>query len=407
MFGRLLTRAKTITENLTTFDARPIGRAALTIVIFLDIFILMSLFDGLAVNTSQLTSPSEYVPDTCREMVLDRSWNTTERFSRLAQIVSDRYASPVRVEKKPAFEQMQPLCAVLARHVEAIQDDKALSGALNRYRQVRREAASARADLDRIKGAYDTALLEKMSGETGTAQTGTAVQRGARMRDQSEKVASLAAEQANLESTVSASPLTGALFRAIDAVTDAQRDRLRAVWQQRNFWFPVKRLGMDMLFLLPLLLVFYAWNARSLARGRPYQVLVSAHLLVVTLIPVLFRIVHLVYEILPRKLLQKLIELLESLQLVALWYYLFIGLSVLAALGLIYLFQKKLFSHDRLLGRRIARGLCQGCGAHLPAGAVVCPLCGFRQYRACSRCGKDTFVHGRYCRACGHPQDGT
>jgi hypothetical protein len=404
MFERLLSRTRTITESLSTLDAHPIGRAALTIVILLDIFILMSLFDGLAEQSRQLTSPSDYVPAHCREIVLDGTWNATHRLVRMAQIVSDRYASPVRVEKQPAYEKMHPLCAGLARRIEAVLDDKALSGSLNRYRQVRREAAAARAELERIKGAYDTALLERMAGKT--AQPGGRSQPGVQVRELAEKISALSAEQAQLAAKVSASPALGALFQATDAVTDAQRDQLREVWRQRNFWFPVERLGMEMLFLLPLVLVFYAWNARSLARGRPYQVLVSAHLLVVTLIPVLFRIAHLVYDILPRKLLKKFIELLEALQLVALWYYLLITLAVLAALALVYLFQKKLFSHDRLLGRRIAKGLCQGCGVRLPAGAAVCPLCGFHQYRTCSQCGKDTYVHGHYCRECGQPRDG-
>jgi Double zinc ribbon len=402
MFAKFLGRARAVTGNLSRLDSQPIGWAAFTIVILLDIFILASLFDGLVEHTRQLTSPSDYVPARCQTIVLDRDWNATDRLVNLAEAVSAHQSLPARLTEKPHYDRMQPVCARLERQVCAVFDFKALSGSLTRYLQMRRESVSARAELERVKGAYDTSLLEKLA-EQGT-QRQTMMRLGEQVRNLSDRISALSAGELELESALSGNPLLVGLFRSIDAVTDAEREQVRRELQHRNFWFPVRRLGMEMLFLFPLLLVFYTWNVHSLSRGRPYQVLVSSHLLVVTFIPVLSRIVQLVYDIIPRKLLKHVIDLLESLQLVALWYYLLIGMAVLAALAVIYLFQKKLFSHDRLAGRRIAKGQCQECGMRLPAGAAVCPLCGYHQYRKCSSCGQDTYVHGRYCRVCGQEE---
>jgi RNA polymerase subunit RPABC4/transcription elongation factor Spt4 len=94
-------------------------------------------------------------------------------------------------------------------------------------------------------------------------------------------------------------------------------------------------------------------------------------------------------------------DLLESLKLVAIWHYLVIAVAVAAALFLIYIFQKKLFSREKLIERRIAKGQCQECGKHLPAGSAACPFCGFAQFRSCSSCGKLTLVYGKFCRECG------
>jgi ribosomal protein L40E len=192
------------------------------------------------------------------------------------------------------------------------------------------------------------------------------------------------------------------LFARVAGVTDADRTALRDELRRLNFWYPAQRLGMEMLFLLPLLAVFYFWNAKSIAGKRPFQTLVSSHLLVVAVIPVFLKVAELVYDIIPRKLLRQIIELLESLRLVAIWHYLVIGAAIFAALALIYLFQKKLFSREMMLQRRIAKGLCQDCGQHLPPDSRHCPACGAAQYRICSHCSEPTHVHGRYCRACGH-----
>jgi ribosomal protein L40E len=116
---------------------------------------------------------------------------------------------------------------------------------------------------------------------------------------------------------------------------------------------------------------------------------------------VLFKVVETAYDIIPKKLLKRLIELLESFKLVAIWHYLVIGLAVAASLLLIYLFQKKLFSRDKLLERRIQRNQCQECGKQLPPAARACPFCGFVQWKRCGQCNAPTPVYGSYCRECG------
>jgi len=75
-------------QRLTRLDREPLGKAALVIILLLDLFILTSIFDGLGAHTAQLTSPYEYIPALCRDMVLDEEWNETSRLGKLANLVS-------------------------------------------------------------------------------------------------------------------------------------------------------------------------------------------------------------------------------------------------------------------------------------------------------------------------------
>ena len=160
---------------------------------------------------------------------------------------------------------------------------------------------------------------------------------------------------------------------------------------------------MQLLFLLPLLGTFAVWHGASARRGRGLQALVAAHLVVVASIPLIFRIAEAVYDVLPKRFLKRFIELLVSLKLVAIWHYLVIALGVAAALATVFAIQRWLFSRERLLERRIAKGECQSCGKRLPAGARACPFCGYGQRRACSSCGGRTPVHAPFCSECGAP----
>jgi len=402
MIRAIRTRFRSIRNNLTRHDSQPIGIAALTVVVLLDIFMLFSIFDGLDDHTAQLTSPYEYIPQHCRDIVLDKEWHETDRLLRIARIVSAYRGSYYRHGDRPDKAIMHPQCAGFTQMIDDLIDDDEVSSSLSRYLQARRESTSARSELDRVRGANDSTLLESIAGDN--RQNERSQNLGKSVSEATQRMDVLETEQESIEKTVAKNARLSALFEAIDAVTREERDALREALRTSNFWQPVKRLGMELLFLLPLLICFYLWNARSIARARPFQSLVSAHLLVVTFIPVLFKVLELFYEIIPKKLLKKVIDLLESLQLVALWYYLLMGLAIVAALALIYLLQKKLFSHERLLARRIAKGQCQACGMRLQGEVAVCPFCGFKQFKECSHCNKPTWVHGKYCRECGHEQ---
>jgi hypothetical protein len=387
-------------QRLTSLDEQPLSRAALVVIVFLDLFILTSIFDGLADHTAQLAGPDERVPPLCRRLVIDGEWNPTNRLDSLARMVSVYQTNPYQEMARVDRRQQHPLCAPIVGTYASIRDDASLARNLQESRKLMKETQDLRAELERMKGAYDTTLLATIAGKPQVDKDTAAIRKT--MADKTATLNERIGRQALLDASIEQDPRVRELFALVSNVSASQRTALRDELRHLNFWYPAERLGMEMLFLLPLLAAFYFWNAKSITANRPFQTLVSSHLLVVVLIPVFFKIVELVYDIIPRKLLRQLIELLESLKLVAIWHYLLIGAAIVVAMALIYLFQKKLFSREKLLQRRIAKGLCQACGQHLPTASPFCPACGAMQYRTCSNCNEPTYVHGRFCKACGH-----
>lgn len=383
--------------HLTQLNRQPLSRAALVVVLLLDAFVLSSIFDGLARHTAQLTQPEEAVPVRCRDIVLDRQWTPAGRLEQLGEVVAAHAAAPAWQTQR-SNPSPHPVCAPLLGALDAVLADAALRRQFDDTRALRRESADLRTQTERLKGSYDTALLERIAKSDAPARADTL---GRELGAKTAALDAVTGRLAQLEAAIDRQPRVQALWQRIDAIASADRERLRADLRQIETWYPVRRLGWEALFLAPLLGLFYAWNAASIRRGRAVQTLVSAHLLVVAFIPALCKLLQLVYDILPRRFLRQLMTLLESLHLIALWNYLAIGLAVGASLALIYVLQNKLFARDKLLARRIARGQCQDCGLTMPAGSAFCPACGFGQLAPCPHCGKATHVHGRYCRECG------
>lgn len=371
----------------------------MVVILFLECFILFSIFDGLSDHTGQLTTPEQYIPPLCREIVVSGDWNKTNSLDNLASVVARHHESYTRPEDSDENKPQHALCIPVTRAYKAIRDDERLSQNLIDTRKISREMRELRAELDRMKGAYDTSLLEGIAGQGRGGENADSIR-----KEVTEKTAALnvlAGKHTLIEGTLREDRRIQEMLGLAVGVSGAGRKTLRDELRTLNFWYPVKRLGMEMLFLVPLLAVFYFWNSRSIAARRPFQTLISSHLLVVVTIPVFFKVLELIYDIIHRKLLKQVIDLLKSLKLVALWNYLLIGVAILIALALIYLFQKKLFSREKLMRRRMAKGLCHHCGQHLATGSRHCHVCGTGQYRHCSHCHEPTPVQGKYCTACG------
>jgi RNA polymerase subunit RPABC4/transcription elongation factor Spt4 len=388
-----------VRTHLTSLDDQPLGKAALVIVLFLDIFILVAIFNGLDAHTRQLSSPEEYIPYSCREIVINRHWNPTNRIDNLSNIVISSGNNYYQVEVKK--KDLHPICKPYIDLIGQIESDKELTGIFEDRSKSDREAKELQRGIDNLKGAYDTSLLETIAQQQESQTKVDATKKEFQQKTSALNI--LKNRIASLEQTINRDAKVRLLWEKVQALTEHDRQQVLTDLRRLNFWYPVKKLGMQLIFLLPLFAIFYAWNHMSIRKNRGVQTLVSSHLLAVSFIPIFCKIIETIYDIIPKKLLKQIIDLLESLKLVAIWHYLVIAAAVVAALFLIYIFQKKLFSREKLLERRISKGECQQCGKHLPAGAQACPFCGFMQYKSCGYCNKLTHVHGKYCRECGKP----
>lgn len=389
-----------IKGNLTSLDNQPLSKAALIIILFLDLFILVSIFNGLDEHTKQLASPDDYIPYSCREVVINREWNPTNRTENLSDIIishNNNYYLPAERKKNN-----HPICEPYLALFDQIKSDKALAAVFEERKKFAREANELQRGISAEKGVYDTSLLETIAKEKEGQANIDRIKKDVQAK--SESLDTLQGKIAALELEINSNATVRRLWEKLNNQDRSAREQLRTDLRNAYFWYPLQRLGMQILFLLPLFAIFYVWNNASVRKSRGIQSLVSAHLLVISFIPIFCKIVETIYDILPKKLLRKLIELLESFKLIAIWHYLMIALGVAAALFCIYIFQRKIFSREKLLERRIMKGQCQQCGKQLPKGSQACSFCGFNQYKLCNSCDKPTFFFGKYCSNCGKIQ---
>jgi hypothetical protein len=378
----------------------PLNKLSLTAIIILDIIILNILFAGLSDHTQQLTTLYEYMPSDAKSALIDQDWTPANRISKLEPLVlADRNNTRTRYES-PFEDQRIKLMHPAARNF--FEQAKAISqnGDLHALFLSRQKTVSERDKTERAfnesKQSYDTQLLENIAhvAEINTNATSTTAQQYA------QKIDRLTGEVRTIEQQINAAPAVQQLWNTV-CPSDAERDQIVADYKRFQFWFPLKELVWQMIFLLPIFGIFYWWGNRSVKKDNPIQTLIASHLLVIASLPIILKIIELVIELIPKHFFKNLFEFLQSLHLMALWHYFLIFAIIAFGLGLVCFIQRKLFNKQKVMQKRLAKGHCTACNKRLPAGARSCPFCGKGQWKECPACHEQTPIGGSYCIHCG------
>jgi hypothetical protein len=381
----------------------PLNKLSLATIIILDLFVLTILFNGLDEHTRQLTTADEYLPVAARSIFIEQDWTPANRISRLQPLVlADRnnacyrYESPFDEQK---INRMHPASREFYGQVKSLAQDGNLSALFLTRQKTVEEREKTEEAFDKAKKSYDTQLLENIANAAkagGNATSTTA-------REYSQNIERLTAEIRNTEQQIHTHPGIQKLW-GITSPDDATRDRIVADFKKFQFWFPLKELAWQLLFLLPIFGAFYAWSSRSVKKGNPIQTLAASHLLVIASLPIILKMIELVIDIIPKHFFKNLFEILQALHLMALWHYFIIFGSIAVGLFLVYFIQRKVFNRQKAMQKRLMKGACTGCNKKLPPGAAFCPFCGSGQRAVCAVCGKETPFGGPHCIHCGAPR---
>lgn len=387
--------------RLTRFnEEEPLGKLSLVIVILLDIFLLSVVFVGLEAHTSQLSSVDEYFPWECKQVLIEDRWSNANKLDRLQNIVLSDHNNYLRRDSffdENELGKMHPDCKEYFQRIKSIHKNQSIKNMFIDRQSLQRKFSDWRIEHKIGKDVYDTQLLEKIADKE--SKPGTSVTES--MHRISKEYEKINAEIVAISSTISNQQLVKDFFEQLGPSRSSKRDKLISDLKRYEVVYAFKEFCWQLLFLLPIFAGALFWYVKSTNKKFATQTLFSAHLLTIASIPILFEIVELVLDLIPKTFFRALFELLEKLHIIALWHYLLIVVSLLVAILLVYFIQKKFFNTQRVYEKRLIAGKCCLCGKTLPPESGHCPFCGKNQMRQCRHCQSETFLGGNCCVNCG------
>lgn len=355
-------------------EDEPLSPLSILVLILLDVFLLTVLFQGLDAQSRFLTPPDDCIPYTCQEIIIDRNWTENNRLDKLGEIVVQYDRSTYKQDIKPIS--IYSVCKEIMDAINRVKTDKSITQLFeerNRLIMLQDEIKNSLADVGSLSEVKTNKkyieLSKKLLATNGKINSNTKVKE---------------------------------LWSIIAKSETKKEEIIRSLRNYRHI-FPLYEVLFQFLFLLPLLVLFLIWYKKS-AKSR-LQGLISTHLLSVVSIPIFLKASQFILEILPQQIIKKFIDMLDSLKLIAIWYYVIIGISIGISILLIYLLQKHLYNRAKIIEKRIRNKNCVGCGKKLPNDDKHCFTCGMDQYKVCQECSQLTYVNSKFCRVCGKKID--
>lgn len=326
-----------------------------------DIFILVILFSALSEQVDQLTDEYEYFPWEYRSIYVDQKWVENNVVKNIATAVL-REVRDTSDEKK--YKKMHPVCQETEMRFEAMAKDKAIVALFTQ-----RERLSNQYDnydpYQKRQDSHAQGLLNKMD---------------------------------TLDQELKQMPI---MQKMIDYIFDRQQvDFKRDIIRYKRV-FALRRTAFGLMFLVPVLVVLFVWNRWAGRHDKNLSIIISSHLIIVSLIPILFELGRLLFEVIPKFLLRRIYDTLMSLNLISFWYYGVIALCVVLIAGIVWFLQTKVFTQKRSVMKSIQKSMCVRCGLKIDYTHEHCPNCSYQVLIPCGKCGAQTPKDLHYCQKCG------
>jgi primosomal protein N'' len=419
MFARIRRLLGQFFNRSSTINNEPLNKVSLIVIILLDLFILSNVFWGLGDIGNRHLAPTEAYPCYSnwasyreeRAQSKDYEIQDYNIVQRAFSIENYPYSPDPKQSVRQSYQasesgrwgQVSAVCLQYADQIDALKN-KANQQTIAKIDKTQTQIGDLEQKNRQIRAEYDSTLLERIAGQPREQSINQVAAEKAKqqLEQNSQRITQLNQDISKLKAALLTKPEVAKFLAFLK--NDTQFNELKSGYQQASFWYPTIQLVLQAAFLLPLIAVALAIHRFAQRKGYGLIALISWHLLVIFMIPLIIK----VFEFLQiGVILQTLTRFINAILggLLFLVSYVYILLIPLLGFGIIKFFQAVIFNPKVQAISRAQKSRCLKCAKRIRQQDQHCPYCGYDQYLECPNCHTMTYKHLPYCKACGHTQD--
>ncbi len=423
-------------RNSRRINNEPLNKVSLIVIILIDLFILSNTFQGLNEIAQWPISPSQAYPCQVEWQNYRQEDKKTRDISILRKTLDQSFytlsgtspsgtspsgispAGIVPVENTSAtvtsftqqYQQNEQghlgKVSKICLSYGALQDQVTNKENKALKEQIYQKQKSIQTLLDssaQIRSQYDSSLLDEIAGQSPDQSINTVAASEAKQKlsDNNNKTYTLKQEVKALEQQILKNPGSIQFLKFLQ--DEPQWKAFDRSYEKANFWYPTRQLFFQALFLLPLLALTFWIYRFCQRRGYGLAALICWHLLVVFLIPFVFKLFELL-QFGPIFVAISNFVLKIAQGMIFLVRYVAILTIPLFGFGLIRFFQRFVFNPKLQAANRVQQSRCIRCAKRLAPHEHHCPHCGYHQLTDCPTCHEPTYKHLPHCKNCGAQQ---
>ncbi|BAZ89036.1 hypothetical protein NIES932_05050 [Raphidiopsis curvata NIES-932] len=394
-------------NNTGTLNREPLNKASLIVIIIIDVFILINVFTGLDSIGRWHLSPDETYPCNYEWKGYQEQTSATKDYEIITNSLVENNQPNFNIQYKQQEQgrlgKVSEICltyGLLKDNLNTIQNRQFLQT----INQTQEKINGLEQENANIRSQYDSTLLEKIARQADGKSINQVKAEEARQNldRNTRQIAQLKEENKKRKNQLLTQPASGKFLSVLQ--DKIQFSNLVNGYKTVSFWYPSIQVTLQAIFLLPLIFIASFIYGRSQRQGYGLVSLISWHLLVIFVIPLVIKVLEFLQVGVVFKF---LVDIISSLLggLLFLVSYVYIVVIPLFGFAIIKLLQRNVVFNSKIqAGKRVQNSQCINCGRNLKFREAHCPHCGYYQYVECHHCHNLTYKKLPYCYHCGTEQ---
>jgi len=391
-------------------------RWSVLFIIVLDIFVYSSIQMGIHFQTSTLNNPNTKFTYQCRNTiqtsahVKDFNWHgyrhnyNTYRQNNNYIYKNGNTAASNNVIREIKHKELDSRCAGIQEKIKTIINTKKLKDIRSNIKSLERQISKYHRDLRYIQKNYNTVLFEKIANqqESDSILKMDLKAKNAKIKYDKlqKKISDTQKNIQNLKKQFSSHPLVVELYKYIRA----NKDGIKNDYEKSNNRYFLKRVGIMVLFLLPIALFFY-WKMNVQNAKRNYtKYIIYKNIFVISMAFLIISTIRIIYNFIPHVFIEKVLMFFYNIQIPFIAYYLLLALGIVVFSFIIIRIQsfnknKKKTTITFIESYKFNK--CDKCGVKVDYMKMnYCPNCNNVLKIKCPQCGVFTIAKLDYCFNC-------
>lgn len=408
MFTKIRNILAQFFNNSRTINNEPLNKVSLIVIIIVDIFILINVFTGLEDISRWHLSPYQAYPCYLEWENYQKQSDKNKDYDMIISSVplnnnQPKFQAEYQQQEIGHLGKVSEICINYGELKDNLNNDLNQKNITTINQRQDKINQLERANIN-IRNQYDSTLLEKIAGQSsGNSINQVRAEKAKQELDKNQQqIAQIKQEINNLQNQLLTKPES---LNFLSLIKDENKfAAVKQDYERASFWYPSIQFTLQSIFLLPLIIIALLVHRISQSRGYGLIALISWHLLVIFLIPLVLKILQfLQIGVIFQFLLKVVSNLLGGL--LFLISYVYILLIPLIGFGIIKFFQGVVFNSKVQAAKRVQKSQCINCGKTLKSNNAYCPHCGYYQYIECHNCHNLTYKKLPYCYHCGTEQN--
>ena len=398
---------KFYSNNFVYNGKEKLSKLTIMFIAILNIFIFITIGLGIDFQVKVLNSPTVTYPYKCRDVLNNNDISDFRQYFYTKEKYDDYYYEENYQGIKDLQEDSR--CVLLNEKINLVKKEHNIKELISSSNKLLNNQSKIDSELSYIKENYNTVLFEKMSSQT---QDKSIIKDDLSTQNIKEKHDAYIKELEKIKEEIDQLNNNFSKSKSVEELVSfvsTNKEQINQDIESMNKAYSIKRELVTLAFLLPLVLVFFYMMKTYLTKERYILYILFKNILIVSLIPTVISMISLVYELLPKIFIEKVLRFFYEIEIPFIVYYFVITIFIFIFGYLIIKLQKKFKEeNNRLKNNSITKvesynkNICNNCGNRVDFNTMnFCPCCQNKLKVECDSCHHMIIKGLDYCSNCG------